>query len=466
MMPEVLRGVVEDTAERLQVPIDFPAVAAMLSLAGAVNRRAFILPKAHDTSWKLAGNLWGALVSPPGVLMKSPVLYAATQPLLAIEELWRQHYSSEMEEYEKDKEEVELRRAAWKQQKTLRFKNPKNPDPIRPDTSIACPTRRRLIINDATNAAGHKLMADNPAGLLLMRDELIGWIEQLDAAGRESERAMALECWNANGSHTIDRVERGEVHVPFCCLSVIGGLTPARLRAYLIETMQNGPTDDGFIQRFQLMVYPDAPKDFRYVDRIPAPSSRVLEMYERLTNMDTLTAPVYSFTTDAQDYFADWYACLQKRLRSGELHAALTSHLSKYPKLLPTISLLSALADGVTEEERIDLGYAQLGGDWCAVLETHAQRVYACVVSWRMQAAADLAQKLKIKALGKDGSFLRRDVYRHQWSGLDTPEKALGALEILQDAGWVRQATPESGSGTGRGRPTERWLVNPRIWEG
>src|SRR5262249_4886178 len=74
MRPEILRDPVEDEAERMQVPVDFPAVATMGCLAGAVNRRAFIRPKRNDPTWILPGNLWSALIGPPGVLAKSPIL--------------------------------------------------------------------------------------------------------------------------------------------------------------------------------------------------------------------------------------------------------------------------------------------------------------------------------------------------------------------------------------------------------
>ncbi|MGA7558534.1 MAG: hypothetical protein WCF61_12015 [Terriglobales bacterium] len=51
LMPSALRPLVEDAAERMQVPIDFPAVVSVLCLAGVTNRRAAIQPKATDTSY-------------------------------------------------------------------------------------------------------------------------------------------------------------------------------------------------------------------------------------------------------------------------------------------------------------------------------------------------------------------------------------------------------------------------------
>jgi hypothetical protein len=50
LLPFAFRPLVEDTAERMQVPLDFPAVVSVLCLAGVTNRRATIQPKAVDMS--------------------------------------------------------------------------------------------------------------------------------------------------------------------------------------------------------------------------------------------------------------------------------------------------------------------------------------------------------------------------------------------------------------------------------
>jgi hypothetical protein len=50
LLPTALRPLVVDVAERMQVPLDFPAAALMLCLAGAVNRRALVQPKDADPS--------------------------------------------------------------------------------------------------------------------------------------------------------------------------------------------------------------------------------------------------------------------------------------------------------------------------------------------------------------------------------------------------------------------------------
>jgi putative DNA primase/helicase len=463
LLPEVLRDPVDDISDRMQVPVDYPAVCSVVVLAGAVNRRARIQPKRQDSSWIVVPNLWGGIIAPPGFL-KSPVLKVATSPLCLIEELWRQEYANEMEQYEIEKEAADLRLATWKEQSKAALKNGKAP-PLRPDTSLRPPTQRRLIIGDSTFEKTHELMAENPAGLLILRDELVGWLTQLERQGREGERAFSLESWNGDSSFTVDRIGRGSIHVPACCLGMIGGITPGRLRTYLTAALNDTPDNDGLIQRFQVLVWPDAPKQWKYVDRPPV-GNRISDMLKRLTALDAEAPLLYTFDDEAQDLFIGWLSDLEHRIRSDTLHPALVSHLSKFRKTMPALAVLFALADGF--DPPVGKGHARQAMDWCGYLESHAYRIYSCVVSARMQAAAVLAKKLRDGkvTVESDGTFARRDVYRHHWTGLETPEEAGDALAILEDAGWVRRKPAEVVMGRPpMGRPSDLWMVNPRIYK-
>src|SRR3546814_10544767 len=44
------------------------------------------------------------------------------------------------------------------------------------------------------------------------------------------------------------------------------------------------------------------------------------------------------------ELFREWRAGLEHRLRSGELHPAVESHLAKYRKLVPSLALIHHLA--------------------------------------------------------------------------------------------------------------------------
>jgi hypothetical protein len=58
LLPQALNPWVKDTWERMQCPPDYPAVAAMVALAGAVGRQIAVGPQA-ESDWMVIPNLWG-----------------------------------------------------------------------------------------------------------------------------------------------------------------------------------------------------------------------------------------------------------------------------------------------------------------------------------------------------------------------------------------------------------------------
>jgi hypothetical protein len=135
------------------------------------------------------------------------------------------------------------------------------------------PTVPRYIVNDATEPKLQELLAANPGGVLLERDELSGWLAQLDHPDRAGERAFMLEAWEGNGSHHVDRIGRGTTFCDSLCVSVIGGIQPSKFRSYASSMLRDDPgsgkanQNDGLLQRIQLLVWPDMDPQWTYVDR-------------------------------------------------------------------------------------------------------------------------------------------------------------------------------------------------------
>lgn len=478
LLPESFRPLVADVTQRMQVPMDYAAVVMVLCLAGTVNRRATIQPKAHDTTWVIVPNLWGGIIAPPG-FKKSPVIHAATRPLDQIQAEWRRQYEDALEEFGRDNEEYELKRSAWRDKYKAAAKAGKA-GPDRPEEKPEEPKLQRLIVNDATFEALHQTMNENPAGLLVILDELTGWWSQLDRHGREGERAFYLQAWNGDTGHTIDRIGRGTIHVEACCVSMLGGIQPGRLRSYLVDALADGPSNDGLIQRFQVLVWPDTTKESDYVDRAPdsAAEQLVARIFRKLLKMNPEDPSLFRFESDAQELFNEWYRELEAKIRGDELHPALISHLAKYRSLMPSLALLFELAERAANGfagfvgsfagkpsniHEVSLRHAQQAAAWCDYLESHARRVYSCIVTPQIRAAHELAHKIKARKVGGDAFFSCREVYLKGWSGLTSPESVKQAAAVLQDAGWVRELSTESGPLGGR--PSNRYQVNPRVYE-
>lgn len=440
LLPDVLKPLVCDTAQRMAVPPDFAAVAAILSVAGCVGRRAFIYPLANDDSWKVIPCLWGAIVSPPGT-MKTPLIAAVSAPLQGIQNDWLAEHEQSMKAYRAELADYEIHLAAHKQMRIAHIKDSTKPEPIDPGEPPVKPPMKRVIVNDSTVEKLHEVLSENEAGVLILRDELTGWLAQLDKPGFEDARAFYLEGWEGSHRHVMDRITRGTISARVC-FSIFGGVQPALLRAYLANVMEDGRGNDGLLQRFQLLIQPDL-VSLPIIDRAPDKSAvaRVEHALRNIVKIDPKNPLAFKFSPDAQELFYGWRENLEKKVHRPGEHPAISSHLSKYRKLMPALSLLFELVDrssgsGDFTVSAVHAGQAAL---LCNYLESHARRVYNSIAAPQTNASALLGARIKAGEI-KNG-FTARDVYRHHWSGLTNSGKVRHGLTVLEDAGWVRKRT-------------------------
>ena len=262
--------------------------------------------------------------------------------------------------------------------------------------------------------------------------------------GHEADRAFYLEAWNGNGNFDYDRIGRGTLHIPALTLSVIGGMTPGKLRSYLAGALDGGIQDDGLLQRFQVAVWPEVGSEWENVDRYPNTKAKNLafEIFQALDKLDPLAigalaeegeVPALRFAEDAQGLFDEYRARLELRLRSGELKdtPAFESHLAKYRSLMPSLALIFHLVAVVTETGSgpVSLEAAKLAADWCDYLEQHARKIYSPELQPDVTAAHRLAAKIKAGDI-QDGQTVR-EIYRCQWSGLTNAESVLNSLSCV-----------------------------------
>jgi hypothetical protein len=359
LLPQSLRPWCEALAEGLQVPLDFVAVPAMVAVGGAIGRRVGIAMKRHQR-WVELPLLWGCVVGRPSS-GKSPALAPAQRMLQRLERDERQAYETALHEYEMRSVIADASRANARKeiQGALKRGNAgaaeaaaaammdEDQEPIEP----------RIVVNDATVEKLGELLNQNPGGLVQVRDELAGWLANMDREGREADRGFWLESWNGHGAFTVDRIGRGTVRIDACAMSVLGGVQPGKLAEYVRGAVRGGFSDDGLIQRFGLAVYPDLPASWRYVDAsIGADAERsAWKVFQRVRGLDSayigaerldgIDVPFLRFTDEAQELLIEWMTDLLTRLRRGEEAPWIESHLAKYPSLAGRLALVLHLAD-------------------------------------------------------------------------------------------------------------------------
>ena len=480
LLPEPFAPWLMDIAERMQCPLDYPAVGAIVALASVVGNQISIRPKRHD-DWTVVPNLFGAIVGRPGVL-KSPALDEAMKPLNRLMIEARKAYERAAKDWEIDRIAAEAKKEKLKDDIKKAIKSDSDVDKeyyraqLEDIEGMSEPTERRYIINDSTVEKVGELLNRNPRGLLLFRDELTGWLRTLDREGHESDRAFYLEAWGGKGSFTYDRIARGTLHIKTVTLSILGGIQPGPLTTYLRHALTGGQGDDGLLQRFQLMVYPDISTEWRNVDHYPdtAHKNQAFEIFRKLDCLDVSQIgaaipeepsemPHLHFDEEAQELFDSWRADLERELRSGGIeHPALEAHQSKYRSLMPSLALLFHLVDkvdGQIQTAAVSLDSAAKAAAWCTYLLEHAKRIYGMVSNASATQAKVVIEKIKSGAL-KD-KFTARDIYRNQWAGLTSANETAEPLSLLEDFGWIRSVTVKSAPNGGR--PSVHYLINPKM---
>ncbi len=288
----------------------------------------------------------------------------------------------------------------------------------------------------------------------------------MDAGGQEVARSFYLTAADGDKSYTFDRIMRGKgLHIPALCLNIIGGIQPGVLAEYVRQTTGGGAGADGLLQRFGLMVYPDISPDWKEVDRYPDSDAKnaVNALAERLDNLlpETIGAetdqfeavPFMHFDDAAQSLFSEWRAVLEKRLRSGEEHRSIVSHLSRYKKLVPSLALINHLCDGGSGAvNEVALLRAIAFSEY---LESHAMRIYNATRP-DIDAAKTLLKKLSTGKLATP--FKVRDIYRAGWTGLETPAKAQSAISLLLEYRHLIEEQIPSGGAGGRATSQFNWI--------
>jgi putative DNA primase/helicase len=474
LIPSRLRAWVVDIATRGCFPLEFPAVTALVELGTLVGRQLGIRPKRHD-NWLVVPNLWGGVIGPPSI-QKTP---AVEEPLLPMKRIVAdaiKDHEERLEEF-RVKEVVakarakaakdELEKAAKKKRAdldTLAREALAGPD----DTE---PVLKRYLLHDTTVEKLGEILAENPNGVLVYRDELTGFLRSLDRPGHEGDRSFYLEAWAGLGSFSYDRIGRGTIHMPSVCVSVFGTIQPGPLARYIRDTLLN---NDGLLVRFQLFVYPDPPGAWVNVDRYPdaAAKNTAYAVFKALPNLNTQGCerdqerdiPFLRFAPDAQDLFDEWRADLENRLRAGDHPLLIQEHIGKYRSLMPSLALLVHLAEVVPQEGTlppVSLAAAEVAAAWCDVLEAHAKRIYRAGIDGDPEAAARLRDHLRD---GLPNPFRARDVRLKGWAGLSTPSEVEFALGVLEDRGWV--ASRDVPAGPAGGRPTTEYWKHPDLLKG
>lgn len=270
-LPEVVRQFVVQAADAIGCDRSFIGLPMLGCLARAIGNNRVIRLK---STWCEPAIVWLAIVGKSGS-HKSPAIKTTMATLQrkqaeAIEQhkAALEHYAEEVAQYERDY-------GQWKRSKTT------DPPPWEPKAPVC----QRFIVGDITIEALADRLDGQFDGVLLVRDELAGWVNGIAEykGGKGSDTGHWLATWSGEPM-TVDRKTGAKkmLHVPRAAVSIIGGIQPGILRQAIgREHMQ-----DGLCARL-LLAMPET-KPVSWTDDVVGPSTykAMDDLLERMLAME------------------------------------------------------------------------------------------------------------------------------------------------------------------------------------
>ena len=484
MLPDALRPWIDDAARFACAPLEIVAMNAIAAASGVIG--ASVTVKARE-GFYVTPNLWATGVAPSGS-MKSALLKAATEPTRYLERQAEQQAQEQSEDHE-----LELSRA--QRQADLLEKSYQDNKPAKgKGSSVATleevkiakrevqrqeaskPNERTYTTSNSTHEALGMLLEQNQKGVTVVRDELAPFIASMNREDMQEARGFFNAAWDGSVPYTYHRVTRGRVRLGRVCVALCGMMQPKLLDELIARMLADPMQNDGFLQRFQLLVYPDTYPQWTPPEQQapPAPDAledacnvfAVLDALEQFEN-GSLEPRVMGFSHEAQTAFNAWHDALERDIRPGgtlEADSAFKSWYAKTKSLCVSLAAIFHLVNVAssmtgpwdTRLEPITLDALHMALDWVDYLTEHARKVYALELDPGNAAARAVAELLTSGSIS-DG-MTPREAKRKSKPLASVIDSGLTTLERL---GWVKLEEIETG-----GRPSEIVRVHPDLRKG
>lgn len=438
VLPPSMRGLVTSGCMAMGVPAEFIAVP-LLVLAGAVIGNAWEIEV--KGGWWEGPNLYAAIVGDPGA-KKTPAMKLA---LRAVHQIQERLYG-----------EYRAAKAAYDEEYALWEKAPKKERGVPPEQ----PKFQHVWTSDSTTEALAEMLAGSK-GLVLFRDELVGWVKSMDQyrSGKGADRQHYLSMW----SRTSIKIDRKSSPVPIIvprpCLAVVGGIQPD----VLSDLQENAMRNDGFVDRL-LFAYPDiGPSRWTNAGVDEAAQVAVERLFEALYDLKgvddgdgTMSPRRARLDADALELWAGWYTINDQETRDERLPASLKGTWSKLTSQLARLTLILHIGYA------LDAGQPVLSSISRTTLEAACDlldyfREHARAVLGELRVPRSQLEDRVLRGLRERGPSTTRTIQLEILHSAVKYDRVKSTLEALLEDGSV---TVADGAPTSKGgRPGRIWAA-------
>ena len=322
IFPEKIQYYITESTRTLNLPIDYLGCSFLWLISVIVGNTIKVKVK---TGWEESANIWLGLIGVAGI-GKTPAINQMVFPINKKNTFLIKSYAREYAKYIKYSQLPKKEKENYEE--------------------MFEPKRRQFIVNDVTIEALIDLHEDVPNSVGVLKDELNGWIKEMNRYRPGSDLEFWLSTWS-NKQAIITRKTAKSNFISSPIIPVVGGIQPSVFSE--IATEEN--KGNGFIDRL-LLSFPDAKvehltKDEMNVDVIDWYEAHIIDFYDtiindflRFDNDNEIKPKIIKFDNNA---LSEWYKIhdkITKMQNSDNENEYVKSMLSKQKSYIPRFALL------------------------------------------------------------------------------------------------------------------------------
>ncbi len=462
-LPGVLGQWVEAMTEAAQVPSELPGLLALAVCSGALARRVEVVA---GRGWREPVNLYVCCLLDPAN-RKSAVFRAAVEPLRTIEADLVEVARPEVARMAADRRMIEAQ-AKKAESKAAGGDASARAEALELAEQLAAepvPSLPRLIVDDATAEAVEMALASQ-GGRLIVAGPEGGLFDVM--AGRYSSAAGNLDVFlkgHAGDDLVVDRVIRGSLFVPRCCLTLAYAVQPEVIRGLADKPSFRGR---GLIGRF-LYAVPTNRLGSRLDDPEPVPDSVAAGYASLVRRLFEVPADedgprLLTIAPEAAEVFRPWRREVEAMLADNGRLASMRDWGGKLSGLTARLAAVVHLARYADTPDPISVPVGPESIEAAMTLARwaidHAEAAIGLMAGGD-GSLDDAGYVLRWLRERGQAEVTRRDVYQFGRARFTAePLRLDRALALLVDRGWLR---PNDDRPVGPGRPSVRYLVHPMI---
>lgn len=318
VFPKFLQDYIMELKRTLNFHPDFSAAAAMYAVS-TLNGNKFKLKVKNG--WEAQTIFWFACVGYPGTIKTHPVK-TMINPLYEIDRISKKQYDADMEHWDPEAK-------------------PRKPKP----------KFKQILISDYTIEALHAIHDYNKRGIGLYKDELVGFLNDMNKYRKGSDEQFWLESFN-NGTYTVNRATKEPLMIENICINIIGTIQHDVLNKIINEYKGNGLIDRFLFTASENIVYPlnNEEIDMAFSDFW---SKIVQKMNRDWLYFDRETTEIIRMTPEAFAIYQQIDQDYVNMQMSDEIGQEQKNYLSKMKTYVPRFALLLSIMESIFENNYI-----------------------------------------------------------------------------------------------------------------